>query len=557
MAIQSFTTETGYSVQSLDLNVQAMSLAGYAVVSGCAVSLNTGTLGAGNSALQVAAGSVRHNATDVTVAGQNVDVEKGGNQPRKDVVFIDSNGDAQVRKGKPTEPDPSNAKRTTAESPSPDSFSDYGGVVLAEIWVGKSATTLTSDDILDRRVAAIGDGHTHAHSDLTGIGASDHHARYTDTEAVDAVEAHASALTIDITGEAQTTQSNLDTHAGDAAAHHTRYTDTEAVGAVEAHPDALTIDITGVAEGTTASDVGAVPATGGVFTGAVNLGSATDGDVALVSGGNPATVITETTAPKGFGFTGSDTIDTHVQTDVTISNSSGASATEDITVDLYDGVDNTGTLLLTETQSITVADASSTTATFIVDEKPLDAGDYYIEVTQSGTALSIDQTDEYTRGAEYTLDQTPTGVLQLVTQDGDVVYAVSPRSGGIEVNQELIVTSMRTREVPNGATFVDIEGGNNDVDVWRVGNNGDYGYSMRYIGSGSGDDNDLSLFTDDVANAGENQVFAIKQSGNIDFKQVLSANGSRVSVTPDGNAVEFYVSSTAPSTSNPYVRFEP
>lgn len=144
----------------------------------------------------------------------------------------------------------------------------------------------------------------------------------------------------------------------------------------------------------------------------------------FTQGRNPATTITETTTPKSFNFTGDDTRDIHDQTDVTISNSSGASATEDITVDLYDGTDTTGTLLVSETQSITVADTASTTATFIAGDLELDNGTYHLEVTQSGTALTIDQTDESTKGATYEFGQSVVGDFYLRNQDGtDILTA--------------------------------------------------------------------------------------------------------------------------------------
>ena len=46
-------------------------------------------------------------------------------------------------------------------------------------------------------------GHDHNHNELTDVGSSDHHSRYTDSEAVVAVNAQTS-LAVDITGDADT-----------------------------------------------------------------------------------------------------------------------------------------------------------------------------------------------------------------------------------------------------------------------------------------------------------------------------------------------------------------
>lgn len=109
-------------------------------------------------------------------------------------------------------------------------------------------------------------GHGHSHGDLTGIGASDHHARYTDEEARDAIAAAlvgGGDVSISVDDGANTitiTCNNTDTntwrpiddtpvngvtdesissnwaynHTNNASAHHTRYTDAEARSAVEA-----------------------------------------------------------------------------------------------------------------------------------------------------------------------------------------------------------------------------------------------------------------------------------------------------------------------------------
>ncbi|QLG30186.1 DUF2793 domain-containing protein (plasmid) [Halorarum halophilum] len=137
-------------------------------------------------------------------------------------------------------------------------------------------------------VVALGGSTSVAHSDLTGIGSADHHARYTDSEALAAVNADAdhgstaqhdyfttenaqdaigtivdgtlsyddatpslgvaaSSITTSHLAFDPATQAELNTHEGDSSAHHTRYADSEAVAAVNAETT-LSVDISGDAD---------------------------------------------------------------------------------------------------------------------------------------------------------------------------------------------------------------------------------------------------------------------------------------------------------------------
>lgn len=137
--------------------------------------------------------------------------------------------------------------------------------------------------------------------------------------------------------------------------------------------------------------------------------------------------ITETSSPASFTFTAGDGLDIHNQTDVTISNNSGASATEDVTVELYDGTDTTGTLLLSETLSITRADGASSSTTFIATTQNLDGGEYHINITTSGSDLSIDQTVVDAQGAIWSYIEKDDGTHDLVNRfTGTGVFTVDP-----------------------------------------------------------------------------------------------------------------------------------
>ncbi|WP_158058264.1 hypothetical protein [Halorussus halophilus] len=137
-------------------------------------------------------------------------------------------------------------------------------------------------------------------------------------------------------------------------------------------------------------------------------------------GRNPADTITESSTPQSFTFTASSQRDIHTKTDVLVSNGTSSSATEDVTVELYRGSDASGTLVIEETKSVTVASGGSKTPTFLDTDKQLDDDSYYVEITQSGSALSIDQTDEYTLGGRYVTKESSTGDLQFEDHYGDV-----------------------------------------------------------------------------------------------------------------------------------------
>lgn len=78
----------------------------------------------------------------------------------------------------------------------------------------------------------------------------------------------------------------------------------------------------------------------------------------------------------------------------------------------------------------------------------------------------------------------------------------------------------------DGQVFIYLEGGTNDPILWHVGDGGSYGFQLQYHGSGTGNNNTLDLYTDNVNNSGRNRVFSITQDANLDFKATPSKNGN-------------------------------
>lgn len=139
--------------QALDVN-QAFDRWQFSVTSGCAVSINSGTLGQADT-LTVAAGDILFDGGSVSVASQTAGIDAANvSNPRKDVVYLDSTGTVQVAKGTAEAAAPSTATRFETFRPAPTDLSATNAVVLAEVWVPAGATSVTASDLHDRRVFA-------------------------------------------------------------------------------------------------------------------------------------------------------------------------------------------------------------------------------------------------------------------------------------------------------------------------------------------------------------------------------------------------------------------
>lgn len=152
---------TGQSLQSLDQNQQLIAKQGYGVVSGCSVSIYNGTLGSSEATVEVAAGTLLVNGSTVDVASTTLGVPVSDVDPRKDLVVYDTGASAlAVVEGQAEDASPTGSARQQARIPRPPSLdasvtavSGTGDpkIPLAEVWVPADATSITSDDLFDRR----------------------------------------------------------------------------------------------------------------------------------------------------------------------------------------------------------------------------------------------------------------------------------------------------------------------------------------------------------------------------------------------------------------------
>lgn len=157
---QSFVTEQ--SIQALDRNRFTLADHGYSVISGCNVTISSGTLGSGNGAVHVDPGTVLEDFAEVDVAESDVDIPASDDTfPQKVVVAYDtSDSTLKTVQGTAEEADPTNSQREEAERPAPPEFDesvdalsteDEPMIPLAEIWVPEGSDEITSNDIFDRR----------------------------------------------------------------------------------------------------------------------------------------------------------------------------------------------------------------------------------------------------------------------------------------------------------------------------------------------------------------------------------------------------------------------
>lgn len=153
MAISNYIVHDQWGAQALDYNILS-ARSKFSVTDSCKVTVASGDLGAGNGALDVASGTVIYNGSEVSVGAQNIDLPASDQEPRKDVVYIDSNGDAQARAGFPEAAVPPGQTGLDAERPAPSDFDDTDAVVLAEVWVPGGAAAVESSNVTDRRISA-------------------------------------------------------------------------------------------------------------------------------------------------------------------------------------------------------------------------------------------------------------------------------------------------------------------------------------------------------------------------------------------------------------------
>lgn len=175
--------EMGQGYSALDAQSARDRLDGYAVVSGLDVSPG-GSLSVDVTAGEAIAGTDTNGNTITVSPGstQNVSLAAADSaKPRKDTVWIDDTGTAQVTTGTAETALPEGNSRFNTFQPEPP-FPGGDGTILAEVYVAAGASSLTSADIRDRRQPA----------DIVGesiqTASADHESVSTDEALLDALD---------------------------------------------------------------------------------------------------------------------------------------------------------------------------------------------------------------------------------------------------------------------------------------------------------------------------------------------------------------------------------
>ena len=259
----SLNVNDGEGRQALHYNRLSKRQDGFAVLDmgtgSCEVVINTGDLGDGNYAVSVQDGTIIANGTTVGVPGQPVSIPQALTEPRKDVIAATQDGSI-VRIGGDQEPiSPSGRALRYAERPAPPDLANDQVVPLAVISVPADATAISVEQIRDIRPN--GDYH------VGTINGAD------PASFISSTTAQTISSTWTFEGGLKSTTAPTD------PADVLRQTDSsEFAGSTEFQ------NLENRVNTLSATDVGAVPESGGSFTGGISVAGPIDSDYISTTG---------------------------------------------------------------------------------------------------------------------------------------------------------------------------------------------------------------------------------------------------------------------------------
>lgn len=185
--------QNGFGAQAIDQEAVYRALQGSYVASGCSPSKGANAL-----EVDVASGTINVDNSEVSVSSQTVTLASGDADPRKDIVYLDSTGTANVAAGTAAPAKPSGETRRDTYQPQPVDLSGTAGVVVAEVWVPASASDIASGDISDRRPVLTFEGQPNVPGwevDGTASFSGDSSHTYNMNSTYDQVQVHVAART--------------------------------------------------------------------------------------------------------------------------------------------------------------------------------------------------------------------------------------------------------------------------------------------------------------------------------------------------------------------------
>ncbi|RLF22432.1 MAG: hypothetical protein DRN15_09075 [Thermoprotei archaeon] len=105
----------------------------------------------GGFTVEVAGGTARVNGTLYDIQATTITIASPSSSPRKDMIYISADGSISYSQGIAEDPIPQDKTGPYCRIPKPASIAD-NELPLYEVWVDSSATSISSDDITDRRV---------------------------------------------------------------------------------------------------------------------------------------------------------------------------------------------------------------------------------------------------------------------------------------------------------------------------------------------------------------------------------------------------------------------
>jgi len=141
--------------QAIYSNLQHRHPHGFGVISGGEVTINTGNLDQSDT-LSLEASDVLVAGTEYSLSSQSIQINSTDTNTRRDIIYVDSNGDLQVIEGTEQEPQTtvSNPEYVDYLFPTPPDLAHVDATVLYEVWIPDGNTTISSDELLDRRESA-------------------------------------------------------------------------------------------------------------------------------------------------------------------------------------------------------------------------------------------------------------------------------------------------------------------------------------------------------------------------------------------------------------------
>jgi len=140
-----------YYLVTNDLNALLQAVASEGVSGGVSDELEVVADSPEDMGVVVKAGEARFGTSVVTKSTEtDVPLDAAGTKPRKDIIVINSSGTISVVKGTEADADPVGQSGPNTKTPEPPSI-PASSIILAEVWVGASATEIYNTDITDRR----------------------------------------------------------------------------------------------------------------------------------------------------------------------------------------------------------------------------------------------------------------------------------------------------------------------------------------------------------------------------------------------------------------------